>query len=244
MIIFGKPNNIRIRIRSSKHYSLTSVSERYNSTNYPLGTAIWNSHIKQSYTHRTPKKGSRSQTNKILPYFGQFFVVANLRNIWNAFTGLNNALLAQNWKTSGRVPHSDCIVEFTYVNLMWFEMYISLTLKMPEINGAKTQWNKQNVIRLVLIAGIKFKYPNWGRKLLHMNSTISYFSRGCSPSVKVTICLGNFLSTRFWAEHSLNAFPLGQEDSVTMLQATQLKVCLKTEDLAWTHYISYDGHPS
>ena len=117
-------------------------------------------------------------------------------------------------------------------------------LWMPEINRAKTQWNKQNVIRLVLIAGIKFKYPNWGRKLLHMNSTISYFSRGCSPSVKVTICLGNFLSTRFWAEHSLNAFPLGQEDSITMLQATQLKVCLKTQDLAWTHYISYDGHPS
>ena len=42
------------------------------------------------------KKESRSQTNEILPYFGQFFVVANLRNIWNAFTGLNNALLAQN----------------------------------------------------------------------------------------------------------------------------------------------------
>ena len=97
---------------------------------------------------------------------------------------------------------------------------------MPEINGAKTQWNKQNIIRLALIAGIKYLY--WGRKLLHMNSTISYCSKGCSPSVKVTICLGNFWSTRFcssrfklshrfsWWEHALNAFPQGQEELVTI----------------------------
>ena len=97
---------------------------------------------------------------------------------------------------------------------------------MPEINGAKTQWNKQNIIRLALIAGIK--YPNWGRKLLNMNSTISYCSKGCSPSVKVTICLGDFWSTRFcssrfklshrfsWWEHALNVFPLGQDELVTI----------------------------
>ena len=35
---------------------------------------------------------------------------------------------------------------------------------MPEINWSKTHWNKQNIIRLALVAGIK--YPNWGRKLL------------------------------------------------------------------------------
>ena len=45
-----------------------------------------------------------------------FFVVANLRTFWNTFTGLNNALLAQNWQISGRVPHSDyqgCIFRLT-----------------------------------------------------------------------------------------------------------------------------------
>ena len=39
-----------------------------------------------------------------------------------------------------------------------------LAFKMPEINWSKTHWNKQNIIRLALVAGIK--YPNWGRKLL------------------------------------------------------------------------------
>ena len=39
-----------------------------------------------------------------------------------------------------------------------------LDFKMPEINEAKAQWNRQNIIKLALFAGIK--YPNWGRKLL------------------------------------------------------------------------------
>ena len=125
------------------------IFERNNSTNYPLGTAIWNSHIKQSYTRRTPKKGSRSQINESLPFFGQFvFFVANLCTFCNTFKGLNNDVVAKKWQISG--------LSATLWHHCW--IYISLTLKMPEINGAKAQWNKQNIIRLALISGMK--YPN------------------------------------------------------------------------------------
>ena len=48
----------------------------------------------------------------------------------------------------------------------------------------------------------------WYCMVLHMNSTIPYCSKGCSPSANVTICLGNFWSSRFWVAYS-NVSTLG-----------------------------------
>ena len=72
-LYFSKSNSIvKKRVVLIVVHDTLIISERNDSTNYSLGTAIWNSHIKQSYPHRTPKKGSRYETNEILPYFGQF----------------------------------------------------------------------------------------------------------------------------------------------------------------------------
>ena len=76
------------------------ISERYNSINYPFGTAISNSYAKQSYTG-LPKRAQDLKQMKFCPILANFFFFANLSTIWNTFTVLNNAVVAQNRQISG-----------------------------------------------------------------------------------------------------------------------------------------------
>ena len=72
------------------------ISERYNPINYLLGTAISNSFAKQTYTG-LPNRAQDLKQMKSCPILANlFFVVANSRTIWNTFTGLDNAVVAQN----------------------------------------------------------------------------------------------------------------------------------------------------
>ena len=132
------------------------------------------------------------------------------------------------------------------------------------IEGESYYWSAFYVQKNVVNCNLKFVLK------LHMNNTISYCSKGCSPTVKVTICLGNFWSTRFsrfklshrfscW-EHALYALPQGQEELVIIELSIHyaainpvrewkiVKVNGWIESLFenWWHGLnsSYDGRPS
>ena len=54
----------------------------------------------------------------ILAYFG--YLVANLRTFWCTFTGLNNALVYQNWLIWGMNLDSICIFCYVFIHSYWF----------------------------------------------------------------------------------------------------------------------------
>ena len=73
-LYFSKSNSIvKKRVVLVVVHDTLIISERNNSTNYSLGTAIWNSHIKQSYTHRTPQMAQGLKKTKFCPILANLF---------------------------------------------------------------------------------------------------------------------------------------------------------------------------
>ena len=132
---------------------------------------------------------------------------------------------------------------------------------------SRITWNTRIVYFLWFSSDAKIGRHLGGKALVELGRRNT---KGCFPSVKVTSVLVTFglqdagqqIQTFSSVQHALNAFPQGQEEVVTIELSIHyaaikpvkewkivkvngwIESLFETEPLAWTHHISYDGHPS